>query len=540
MAKKEAAGVRDSFAETCSSVISGTISVCLLILTTVFPLIYHRAYFDILETKYKCYYIIVLGMLAVLLALALVMLVVDMNEYRGAHAAELLGGLKPKNWKKTFLPADAGVIVFWLISGISMLQSKYLYESFWGNEGRYSGFFLITLYVAFYLVVSRFWKFRWWVVEAFLVSGMIMCVIGITDYFQLDVLQFRAGMKPSQSTIFTSTVGNINTYTAYVALVMGTAAARFAVVKERTKTAWYYFCMTVSFFAIILGCSDNAYLAVGAMFAFLPFVMLGSRRGTVRYLVIAATFATVIQCIDYINQIFAEQVIGLDSLFAILVTLPALPVIVGVLWLAVIVLHMRWRKQAQDDDPAGRLRVRIWAALLGAAALAVCFMFIDANAGGNGGRYGALASYLVFNDSWGTNRGFVWRQCMDIYLHFPLQYKIFGYGPDTFGIMTTKDYLGAMVNSTGQIFDTAHNEYLQFLVTVGPAALAGYLVFQINACWNMIRSRGKNPYILACVTGVLCYGFQALVNLNLPIVTPMMWFLISVGVGLVRRSGEKQ
>lgn len=102
-----------------------------------------------------------------------------------------------------------------------------------------------------------------------MLPGLIVCYVGITDYFQLDILHFRGKIKPEQSAIFTSTIGNINTYTAYVALVMGAAAAMFATAKGWLKTCWYYLCMVVSFFAIIMGCSDNAYLALGALFALL-------------------------------------------------------------------------------------------------------------------------------------------------------------------------------------------------------------------------------------------------------------------------------
>ena len=559
MTKRTETKVQDSFAETCSGIISGAISVFLLILATVFPLIYHNAYFDILETKYKCYYMTVIGMLAVVLILALVMLAVDFNEYGGSHAKELFERLKPKHWRETFSAADAGVLVFWLMSGLSTLLSEYRYEAFWGNEGRYSGFFLITLYVAFYLVVSRFWKRKAWVMEAFLISGMVMCFIGITDYFQLDILDFRGNMKPSQSTIFTSTVGNINTYTAYVALLMGVATARFVTVKERWKTAWYYLCMTVTFFAIIMGCSENAYLALGGMFAVLPFMLLRSRRGTVRLLAVLATFATVIQCVDLFNQAFSDIVIGLDSLFGMLAGFSLLPAVVAVLWAATALLAYLWRpgggkqpgtskqpgapKQSgaskqdiaqnpaadRDPDALGKLPVRIWGAFIGASAVILCFMLFDANAGGHGDRYGALSEYLVFSDSWGTNRGYIWRKSVELYQDFSLKNKLLGYGPDTFGIMTVNGFHGDMVNATGQTFDSAHNEYLQFLLTVGPVALAGYLVFQIGSCIRMAKDRMKNPYALACMLGVVCYGFQAFVNLNLPIATPMMWFLISVG-----------
>lgn len=232
----------------------------MLILATVFPLVYDNSYINILPTKYRCYYLSIIGMMVILLALSSAMLTVDIIEFKGAHTRALFAKLSPQNWKTTFHVADAAVFVFWLTALVSTLQSDYLFESFWGNEGRFSGLFLLTLYVCMYFIVSRFWKMRGWLIEAFLLSGMIMCLIGITDYFQMDVLGFRGLIKPTQSAIFTSTVGNINTYTAYVALLMGMASAMFTTSKNLLKTVWYYSCMVITFFAIIMGCSDLPHL----------------------------------------------------------------------------------------------------------------------------------------------------------------------------------------------------------------------------------------------------------------------------------------
>ena len=311
--------VPSSFEMTCSSIISGVISFFVFLIVAVFPLIYHDSYFDILETKYRCYYLCIIGMLIVCAVLALVLMFVDMKEYQGEHTKKLFGKLAPKNWQNTFGVADAAILIYWLAALISTFQSEYFYESFWGNEGRYTGLFLMTLYVASYFLISRCWKVRGWLLDVFLISGMIMCFIGITDYFQLDILQFRTHIKPEQSTMFTSTVGNINTYTAYVALIMGFAAAMFATAKSIGRIIWYYICLVVTFFAIVMGCSDNAYLALGALFAFLPFVLFRTWSGVFRYLVMAASFFTVTQCIDIINQIYADVVIGLDSLFRVIV-----------------------------------------------------------------------------------------------------------------------------------------------------------------------------------------------------------------------------
>ena len=531
----------DDFAETCASIISGAITVFIVLLVTVFPLIYHDSYFDILETKYQCYYICVIGMLAVCLVLAVIMAVIDAKEFQGNHVMKILEGLAPKNWKRTFSLADAGVIVFWLVALISTLQSDYLFEAFWGNEGRYTGLFLLTLYVAAYFLISRCWKMRRWCLDLFLLSGMVMCFIGITDYFQLDILDFRGMIKPEQSTIFTSTIGNINTYTAYVGLIMGFAAGMFAVEKKLWKLIWYFVCMVVSFYAIIMGCSDNAYLAIAALFGLIPFIMFRTREGVKRYLIMLAAFFTVVWTIDLINVKFADMVIGLDSLFRVMVNFGGLIFLVIALWAVVLAFGFYEKKlekagnsAGESDGGWGRKLVRAWgvAVLIGVAGL--IFMIFDANVGGHAARYGALGSYLVFDDSWGTNRGYIWKEAMRLYGEFPVMHKLFGYGPDTFGILTVNEIHFEMVNKTGQVFDSAHNEYLQYLITIGPIGLAAYLVFLVASFRAMLKMSKKNVCLTGMLVALVCYAFQAVVNINLPMATPIMWLMLSAGMAAVK------
>ena len=287
----------DRFATTCSGIVSGVITILLVILAVVFPLYYEDAYFNIIQAKYRFYYVSILITAIVLLILALVMLFIDLKEFQGEHYKTILKCLHPTRWKQTFSVADFAVLAYWFICIISTFQSEYLYESFWGNEGRYSGLFLISLYVFFYFAVTRLWKPKSWILQLFLISGVILCIIGITDYFKMDILQFRVHINPKQSTLFTSTLGNINTYTAYIALLLGYAASMFAQSKKMPATLWYYICLIVFFFAIIMGCSDNAYLALGILFAGLPFYLFRTKQGVFRYLIMGTSFVTVIQCI---------------------------------------------------------------------------------------------------------------------------------------------------------------------------------------------------------------------------------------------------
>lgn len=550
MGKKDAKSGQGDFEKTCGSIISGVISVALVILTVVFPLIYRNSYFDILEVKYQCYYVTVIGMLAVSLVLALVLLFIDAKEYSCSHTRALFAKLALKNWKKTFGITDAAVFTFWLMTLISTLQSDYVFESFWGNEGRYSGLFLVTLYTAAYFMISKFWKFKGYIIELFLISGMILCVIGITDYFQLDVLDFRGEIRPEQSAMFTSTIGNVNSYTAYVALVMGVASAMFGAVRGTARTIWYYICMVITFFAIVMGCSDNAYLALGAMFAFLPFVLFQTRTGIMRYLVMVATFFTVVQSVGKLSVRYADIVIGFDGLFQVIVRMKILPYAVAAVWGAAagVFLYNRKKRRQQKEpgrtneegwDRVGKLPVRIWGALVLTAVLAVCAVLYDVNAAGHAERYGvALRNYLEFGDRWGTSRGYIWRRSLELYQQLPLMHRIFGYGPDTFGIFTVNQIKFEMINTTTQIYDAAHNEYLQFLVTIGPIGMIAYILMMASAAARFAKKRVFTPYLSGIAAAVICYAAQAFVNLNLPIMTPMMWLLMSVGMAACRSKDQ--
>ena len=66
----------------------------------------------------------------------------------------------------------------------------------------------------------------------------------------------------------------------------------------------------------------------------------------------------------------------------------------------------------------------------------MAFVLYDANLGGHAELYSALSQYLVFDDDWGTNRGYCWRIGWQSYRELPFLHQLFGFGPDTYGILT--------------------------------------------------------------------------------------------------------
>lgn len=308
------------------------------------PLVFRDYYFNILETKYQFYSIIAIAALVVMGGYGLA----------SGKMIEWFSKFDFKTWRKSMSVGDWAMIAFWLCNVISWLLCKdWKWEAFWGTSGRYNGVFLMTIYMAVYFLVTRFFKLKQWYLDAFLAVGIFVCVFGITDYFQMDVLGFKVNMVDAQKALYTSTFGNINTYTIYVAALMAISMILFTQEKNQKRMLWYYGNMVLTSFALIMGTSDNAYLSLAAIFGFSPLWLFKTKTGLRRYVISLATFFTVVLCINQINIAYADSVLGIDSAFGLIARLSVLPVIIVLLWIAAAVLTVMASKDSRKR-PADR------------------------------------------------------------------------------------------------------------------------------------------------------------------------------------------
>ena len=382
-----------------------------LIVLCVLPLVFHDFYFDILETKYQFYSVVAIAALVIMGGYGLA----------SGKMIEWFSKFNFQTWRKSMNVCDWAMLAFWLCNVLSWIFCKdWKWEAFWGTSGRYNGVFLMTVYMASYFLVTRFFKLKQWYLDAFLAVGIFVCVFGITDYFQMDILGFKVNMMDEQKAIYTSTFGNINTYTIYVAALLAVSMVLFTQEKNQKRMLWYFGNMVLSSFALIMGTSDNAYLSLAAIFGLAPLWLFKTKTGFRRYVISAATFVTVIVCINWINQAYASSVLGIDSAFGLIAKQKFLPVLAALLWIASAALVVMSRKpqalmNRTSSDEMDKIAVYIWMGVIVVVCLAVIFVLYDANAAGHADKYGVISSYVVFNDDWGTQRGYVWKRAMEIF-----------------------------------------------------------------------------------------------------------------------------
>ena len=521
---------------------------------TIFPLIYNDFYFDILQTKY--YTVLTLS---IIMILALIVICGFAGGFKN-----FFDNLNKKGFvvwfKEEFSIWDICIMVFWLMSALSTaFAGRFIMESITGDKGRYSGLLLISIYVILYFTVSRMFSFGKVYFTVFLAVSIPVCLFGYTDYFNMDILGFKEKISPEQWPIFTSTIGNINTYTAVLAFYIAIAGTLFITTPFKSdngrgesigKIVFYYVIMLMNFIALTMGTSDNGYLTLAAFFGLVPFVAFRTMEGVRRFILTILTYLLGIKIIQLINISYAGKVLGISGLYDFISDFKYLNLIIAVLALTVIIMYvLEYRKKEKRRDNEALLRSLryIWLAILVIVFAAIVFMGMKINSDVTAAKekYGALADYFVFNDSWGTFRGYIWRAAVEEYMKFPLLHKIFGSGPDTFGL-----YIGLLRNEemtsvTGQFFDATHNEYIQFLFTLGPIATIAYILALILPSVEALRTRlfylrynTMLPYLYACAIAVICYATQAVVNLNLPVVTPFLWIFLSIMVAILRDKGE--
>jgi hypothetical protein len=504
--------------------ISIVISVYVCMIGFCLPLVIRNKYFDIMVFKYY-YYCFCTIVMVILLAGYFLKVYLNKKDTE----VELSFGSILKALNRT----DYLILIFFFIATVSTISSDYLYESFWGNEGRFTGLFLYIWYLTAYFCVSKLWKFKSWYIDLIILSGVIVCIFGITDYFRMDIFKFKLEMVEKQKDIFVSTIGNINMYTSYVGMIVALATVLFSLTKQWKKAILYYFSMTIGFFAIIMGNSDNAYLSLGALFVFLPLLLFTNINGIKRYIIIIATFFSVIEIIGWINTNFSGTIMGIDSSYNLIIGFKWFPILLTLMWLIVGIWYIVDYFKKNKTIQIGKMPQRIWLLFILLIFLAIVYGVFDCTIAGNSKKYGNFASYLLFNDDWGTHRGYIWRNALECFEKFSIWKKLVGYGPETFGILLLRKTAG---NPYGQLFDSAHNEYLHLLITIGILGVLSYIAFVIELVKSSIKENKDNIYKMAIAFAIICYSSQAFVNINVPIVAPVLWLLFGA---ISAKTGER-
>lgn len=532
---------RESMSDVFKGIASGITGTYVFFILTIFPLYTHNKYFDILTARYRLFFWSSVILCSLLFILALIYILLDYQNQASSPTAlkRFLLAFKPCNIKNHIVITDVFFVIMILSMTISTVFSNFKEESFFGNAGRYQGLQCWIIYFLTYLAVTRTFKFKKYYLDFALLAGAFACIWGILDFFWLDPFGFFVNVESVQQGMFASSVGNLNTYTNYTIMIFALAGALFIIEKNIFKAVFYCIVTLVAASGTIFGFADNAVLGFAGFFIALPFFVFKNRRMLLRYLIVADTL--LVSMFAFKIALAYPHNTYQGSFFIDLVNKPFfaylfIPFTVFIIILYIIFIKMKTNYVGAPDGELHPLDsilpkqvLYAYIVILAVFFVAIAYILLDMNVFKKHvelWRQIPSSNQLVFDDYWGTHRGHNWRIAFTNFTqNFNLFQRLFGYGPDTYLIVSERTFYEEMVSRFGEVYDSAHNEYINYLICEGIIGLISYLGIFISGLRLASKQIKNNVYILAPIAAVIAYLVQAFVNIAIPITTPVFFIL---------------
>lgn len=375
-----------------------------------------------------------------------------------------------------------------------------------GTEGRYNGLLSLlccaALYIAVRLGAGAGWRDT--LENAALAAALAVTAVGWLNYWKVDPFAVYYSLRAQDAHMFLSTVGNINFFGSYLCLAVPLALWRTVQLPTRRRTVVAAFLAS----GLLIANSEAAWLGVGVCLL----AMLCGRTVTARQAGVLCRVGVFTEGIWFVNALYSSRM-------EVLAPLRGVSAVMGRAWvclaagLALFVIGYLLRSSERRVRPAALALSGVLAA--GAAAVLVA-------CNGFGVSMGPLDSLLRFDQTWGSNRGYVWYVLGLVYGRLPLAQKLLGAGGDAVNALLNPHYTAYIQALNGSTFDSAHNEYLQHLICGGAAGLAcwvGFLVCSIR------RALCSAPELAAALLG---YAVQAFFSISMPGVLPLVFVLAAL------------
>lgn len=428
---------------------------------------------------------------------------------------------KPLFPPKTDMTDLTGAL-FLFVAVVSCAASNYRKEAFTGEAGRYMGLLTFLMIGCAYFFISRFGKLTSAVVWIFGASTVVMNVIALLQFRGFDPLGLYAGTQQTVRINFMSLVGNKDVYYSYLALTVPFAMyLSYDAQTLQEKIFWH----TAAFFGFAgaFACnSDGVFMALIPAFLLLFFLKGKEQADLQCFLRNVMTFFGAALLVALIKPDLSQFGIMETLVMRLLIKpLPCLCALAGTAVIYAVLLKIRLA-------PAFIKALRIFFLCLLAAAVAgligafIYFTFFNTTAD-----IGGFSEFLRFDSLyWGNKRGYVWSRLLQIFKEFPLYRMLIGYGEETVGILMKDRFGSEMVQKTGLSFDNAHNEFLQYLITMGILGLLTYLLFVGSAVKRGFKEGGR--FCRAATLCCVCYLAQSFVNISQVITTPLFFVFLAL------------
>lgn len=511
-----------------------------------------EGYIQIATNKYRFFrkmFLITGGIMIPLIAL----------RYLSALRGKNKGGIKPR-----ISLTDSFVLLFLAINGICFFFTPYKEEAGWGTSGWYMGFFMMLAFTGIYFLVSRFYDRKF---------DLLVPIMGVTAAVFLWGLLNRFSVYPVDmqydNVAFISCIGNINWFCGYWSVFFAVGIVLYIVAEKRALRVIAAAHSILSLATGVVEGSDSAYISMGVVFFFLFLVSFRKTVYMKRWLEECIFLCGSCQVMRVIAAFGPNSYNEFGELSGegagwggLNLVTPTVGIMLGNLTLAALAVFILLRilleradKKLEKNCAPGEemtqaqwIRRIVWLkyAAIGltvlAAAVYLTLLIVNTR---TPGILGPLSRYriLLFDGSWGSNRGATWRDGLLIYRSLPLRERLFGVGQDCFSIY------GYSVPELAARFEeewptsrltNAHNECITFLVNLGVFGLISFIGIFAGSLKSLLEKAEEEPLCYVFAASLLSYFFHNQFSFSQVMNIPYVFLMLGLAENLMRNTDGKR
>lgn len=418
---------------------------------------------------------------------------------------------------------------------LSYALTAYKKEALWGAEGWYMGLMSQLVFLSIYFLFSRYFEWKDNLLYPVLTGSALVFLLGILNRYSIYPIALNG-----QTPVFISTLGNINWFCGYWAVLCPLGVAFFWISKKNKEQIVAGFYVVIAFLSGVTQGSSSAYLAFAGIFLFLFCLSFYDNTRMKRFLELCFLFLVVCQLARILRYLPGVTMNYESSIGKVLtdtnLTLFAV-VVIGILSV--------WFGYLEKKKAFRIAEHKIWRNMV-LAIVAVGFsgyvVLLIVNTCLAGGIFGLAGSSLfTFNNTWANSRGGTWTSGILAYRNMSFLQRLIGIGPDCFA-----EYLYAVPELAERVYSqfgsarltNAHNEWLTILVNTGALGLLCYAGIFVSAIWRFVKKAEEQPMLFLCVLCILAYTVHNMVSFQQILNTPYVFLLLGIGEGMARRCNK--
>lgn len=519
--KNRQKNITDLFDESRDGITLQTILIYIYLFAMfgIYPVITTDQYFNITVTRY--YFFMYTTIIHTSLSLIVFIAGEVMNFRRKAANInpdrEKKFYKRPEFWMEAFMMAN----IFSFVVSIDRDMSGMGYKE--GLGGRYMGMYTYIIIAVMFMVIGNGRQIHRSVLLFLWGSSFYAFVVAIGQHMGHDFMGYRDNIRHDLYDIYISTFGNINVFASFLTICIPVFACVFIFMKDKMYRLLALSILVMGGMTLMAANSDSGFMGVFVAYILIFFLAVKENRVN-QFIksVILVFFGIAVQV--FINRFFLDYENKRGGVAGYLDNISVVAALAFLLGFISLIYHFVSKRYISKNKKINKKKL-IAGMIITMATVFVLFVAVGII---------MKLSVFKFDYKWGNYRGMIWHICGDIFKNASPVHKLFGYGNETLQILTRAGYYDIMIENTNKVYDNAHNEILQYLVTTGIAGAVAYIGLFVTGFVYILKNSNKNvmAYIsLAAMTG---YFFQGLVNVNQPITTPFFFLIMAMGISCIR------